>query len=235
MNVAIIGAYDLVEEIESLLKKNDFRHLNTDIISVDKFINTDAKIIYKYDLLYINICKREEDIIKKLEDLYTYSFENHIILISNDIRMAVKGYEVGAFRYLIYNNNINEQIKKSILDLKKIGFRKDGFVLIDQNKKIKIEDIVYAESDLHKINLYVLNKNDIVRINGKLDEFENKIKHYGFIRIHKSYLVNRKYISAVERYKVILCVYNNMELPIPKDRYKEVRVEYSAFFEKNCI
>ena len=71
--------------------------------------------------------------------------------------------------------------------------------------------------------------------NGKLDEFEKRISMYGFIRIHKSYLVNWIYILSISRYNATLSIYDNIQLPIPKDRYKEIKCIYQMLLEKDCV
>ena len=54
-----------------------------------------------------------------------------------------------------------------------------------------------------------------------LNKVANELENDNFIRIHQSYLVNLKYIKAVQRYKVILD--NGVELMIPKVRYMMVK------------
>ena len=62
---------------------------------------------------------------------------------------------------------------------------------------------------------------------GTLNELENELKDFHFIRIHQSYLTNLKYIRSVKCYKVLLC--NNQELLIPKARYKNVKDAFISY------
>lgn len=55
---------------------------------------------------------------------------------------------------------------------------------------------------------------------GKLDFVEERIKKYGFVRIHQSYLVNSRYVVTCERYK--LSLQSGKVLPIPKAKYAEI-------------
>ena len=50
-----------------------------------------------------------------------------------------------------------------------------------------------------------------------------------FCRIHRSYLVNCRFILQVERYAVTLI--NGATLPIPAKRYMEVREEITALLK----
>lgn len=62
---------------------------------------------------------------------------------------------------------------------------------------------------------------------GKLDTLEEELAENGFIRIHQSYLVNKKYIENVKRYKVVLT--NGVELSIPKVRYTYVKEQFILY------
>ena len=136
--------------------------------------------------------------------------------------------------HLILDDNIVAQVKKSIVDIIKIRRKKENYILLNDNK-VKIKNIVYVESDLHKIKVHLSNTNDVIQLNGKLDEFERRINMYGFIRIHKSYLVNCIYILNISRYNATLSIYDNIQLPIPKDRYKEIKCIYQMFLERDCV
>lgn len=63
----------------------------------------------------------------------------------------------------------------------------------------------------------------------KLDTLEDELAGNNFIRIHKSYLVNAKYIESITRYKVKLKLPDGVELAIPKARYTFVKKQFIAY------
>ncbi len=63
-----------------------------------------------------------------------------------------------------------------------------GHVMQKRNYK----DILYFQSDNHKVNL-VTTEGEL-NIYGKLDEVISKIEDTGFFRIHKSYFVNSLHV-----------------------------------------
>ena len=88
--------------------------------------------------------------------------------------------------------------------------------------------LIYIESKLHKLQFYIMeDKIKIYNLYGTLNELENELKDFHFIRIHQSYLTNLKYIRSVKCYKVLLC--NNQELLIPKARYKNVKDAFISY------
>ena len=50
------------------------------------------------------------------------------------------------------------------------------------------------------------------------------MQNYGFLRIHKSYLVNVKYIKQIINYAAVL--QDGRELPIPREKIKLVKEKY---------
>jgi DNA-binding LytR/AlgR family response regulator len=61
----------------------------------------------------------------------------------------------------------------------------------------------------------------------RLDELSDLLPKKGFCRIHKSYLVNFKYVESVERYKAELMY--GRSLAISKARYLEAKNEFVSF------
>ena len=61
----------------------------------------------------------------------------------------------------------------------------------------------------------------------KLDEIEGRLKEYGFLRIHKSYLVNMKHVRRIGNYEAELD--SGERLPIPRLRFQAVKEEYAVY------
>lgn len=86
-------------------------------------------------------------------------------------------------------------------------------------KNIPYQNILYFESKNRKIDLYHTNGMD--SFYGKLDDIEAELKQHFFLRIHKSYLVNRAHIRRMDYNHVYLDT--NLELPISRSRQKSSR------------
>ena len=77
----------------------------------------------------------------------------------------------------------------------------------------------FEGSSVHKL-LFFLNdsKNEPYSLYDKLDNIEEELFKYGFLRTHKSYLVNTKYIKKVSNYKVEID--SGIILPIPREKFQ---------------
>jgi len=66
----------------------------------------------------------------------------------------------------------------------------------------------------------VCNENED-HVCGTMKEYENRLRNSGFIRIHKSYLVNYRYIYSIEINDVRLTC--GKILPLSRNRVDEVK------------
>jgi two-component system LytT family response regulator len=64
-------------------------------------------------------------------------------------------------------------------------------------------DIVYCEGE-NNYTRFTFSKHKPMLVSKTLGEYEDLLKEHGFLRIHKSYLVNAKYVSKVDREGTIL-------------------------------
>ena len=90
-----------------------------------------------------------------------------------------------------------------------------------ERHKVRIEKIVYIESCLRKMVMYLAD--------GRQDEFYGKFKDvyhgnlqkHGFIQNHRSYVVNSRYIKKIAHCELHLL--NGTTLPIGLTRKREMK------------
>lgn len=95
------------------------------------------------------------------------------------------------------------------------------FPFVQGKRKLLSEQILYVESDLHKLKFYVQEGElHIYTLYDTLNRMEQKLEGNGFLRIHQSYLVNSRYIRSVKRYETELA--DGTILNVAQNRYKQV-------------
>lgn len=78
---------------------------------------------------------------------------------------------------------------------------------------IPMHKIVYFQSENRKVRIVSVDTdNPSICFYEKLEEVYSRLNHYVFLRIHKSYVVNHRYIKQILLDRVIL--YDNSYLPI---------------------
>lgn len=91
---------------------------------------------------------------------------------------------------------------------------------------IPLKSIVYLQSDLKYVNICLQNGKQ-ERIYAKLSEI-SPLLDGDFIRIHKSYFVNKKAVRSVNKSEKLIVLGNGRQLPVSEANYKAVM---SAFDE----
>lgn len=155
-----------------------------------------------------------------------------IIFVSQNNELAYKGYLYNAFRF-VRKNNLEQDLCESVKSLNESFSMQRKYLVFKTSKGEAvraIEDIKYFEIKTHFINL-VCN-DEVIKIYGTLREFEERIGNNGFIRIHKSYLVNFRYIRSVEENIVLLS--SGEKLPLSRYRAKEAKMKM-MFFSRNLV
>ena len=91
---------------------------------------------------------------------------------------------------------------------------KSGEVLADLNL------VEYIEIFGHWLLVHIKD-NECLECYGSLSDMERELNNYGFVRTHKSYLVNCKYIYSIENNQIVL----DDKTVIPVSRYKAETVK----------
>lgn len=87
----------------------------------------------------------------------------------------------------------------------------------DRNISILVEDILFAKKEDQYLKLYLKHSEKLLRAN--INDFLEQVNSNSFIQIHRSYIINKNYITAFNT-KEITIGKNN--IPISKTYLKEV-------------
>lgn len=103
------------------------------------------------------------------------------------------------------------------------------FPFVEGETILKVDDIIYIETNKHKNVFYTKQGN--YSIYRKLNEIEEELAGLDFVRIHQSFLVNMQYVEKISSY--IMHLTTGEELSVPKSRYQKVKMEYSLYKGEN--
>lgn len=203
---------------------------NIDIFSSGKAFYAKGLEMAKYDIIFLDISMDEINGIEIAYKIRTYKSDTYIIFVTGFINYALEGYKVDAIRYIM-KDTLKVSIVESldtIFEKMEVKRSKFEFMFMEGKKHVYIEKIVYVESQKHKLKFYILETSlkEYCMYN-KLDNIELQLKKYRFLRIHKSYLVNMKYIDKVNNYKAITTM--GEEFSISKQRYQAVKEAFALY------
>ena len=86
--------------------------------------------------------------------------------------------------------------------------------------EVLLRDIMYIECNGHT-RTYKMSGGAEYSVYGSLKPVAEELRDYGFLRIHRNYLVNQAYISQIEKQDAVLK--NGAVIPMGRDRKKGVR------------
>ncbi len=151
-----------------------------------------------------------------------------LIFVTAYIQYAPTGYKVNAFRYIMKNQYVKEI--DACLDAIQDKLFEDTETLLvelkDTTTEIALKDILYFEGTSYRRVLLhrVSSAGPHLECLGKLGDYEKKLQDKGFIRLHKSFLVNMCYISRLANYQVKLR--NGEVLKVSENNYREICSQY---------
>ena len=183
--------------------------------SGEEFLQKISTSKLTYDLLLLDIEMDRVNGITVAKKLKQLSPKTFVVFITSHDEFATVGYEVSAFRYLIKPINKNKLIeaieaaKEELLSIKSISFQnKDGEYIIPLN------DILYFEAQNQEVLVSTTEQQLLHR--GNLNDYEQRLSQEGFYRVHRSYLVNLRFVKS----------YSKIEIIELKDlRKKEIKIE----------
>lgn len=183
------------------------------IHSYSKFEEIGEPILASCDiaLLDVDFALQEYTGIDIARKLRTLRSDSVIIFVTNYIEYAPEGYEVKAFRYILkkdvpqkLRNTLNLAMEELSTSRETLKIKIDGEII-----DLRIRDILYIESQLRKVSVHMRktkgsNKGKEYSYYATMTDLENQLEAQGFLRIHKSYIVNMRFIRRFVNKEVLL-------------------------------
>ncbi|MDE7361949.1 MAG: LytTR family DNA-binding domain-containing protein [Oscillospiraceae bacterium] len=150
-----------------------------------------------------------------------------IVFVTNRTELANLGYIYGAFRF-VRKSSLEQELREALYSLN------ECFNSFSENLILKTpsgvvskppSSIQYFEVKGHTVTM-VCNDGKI-QVCGTMSEYNAMLENRGFIRVHKSYLVNRRYIDSVQKSDVKLS--SGGLLPLSRKRAEDVKNKLNAF------
>jgi two-component system, LytTR family, response regulator len=193
----------------------------------------------KFDILFMDIELGDMDAFEILRSLPESDL--HIIFVTSHDKYAMKAFEVHAVDYLLKpvdGAKLVKSVEKAMLQIissekrYEIGsdysISKNNRLLISSNNEYKLVDIdkvVYCKADGNYTDVNFIDVHGAytkITDAHNLKNYDEKLKHYGFIRIHQSFLVNKTYVTRIRKNPCEVILSNDVALPVARERKQEV-------------
>ncbi len=181
----------------------------------------------RFDVLILDIMMPGENGIELAREIRGFDENVKIIFLTSALEFAVDSYSVEAFYYLL--KPVTEENFFPVFDRAVVRTEKSKSEKIVLKCKMGIstvdpKKIEYCEVIGHSLFLHIKGDAEL-ESSGRLDELEEKLSMFGgFLRVHRSYLVNMACIQTITSQAVITS--EGAEIPIPHGKYNEIKKAY---------
>lgn len=154
-----------------------------------------------------------------------------IVFVTSHDEMVYKSFEYTPFRFL-RKSHIDDELTSVLTAVNAACENENRFIQLKLKAgytRKNINEIIYIEIYGHEINIHT-TLNETLIAHGDLSTYEKELKGLGFVRISKSYLVNCRYIYAIN-YKYLV-LDNKTELPISRKKSEEVKKVFHQYVSK---
>lgn len=157
-----------------------------------------------------------------------------ILIVTATVEYAIEGYRINAARYIVKPVS-KPDFQKIIRTIFQSIDRKRGAYYSVPGKNgttvIPMEDIFYFESDIRSI--HISSRQGDHTFTGRISAVEEQTAGHGFLRIHKSFIVNLKHVHNIFKDSVTLD--NGEVIPLSRHRHREVNQKFLEYMEEQII
>ena len=229
----------MLQSLEKLLNKHC---LNVRVVDKADGVASGLKSIRKHhpDLVLLDIKMADGtgfDLLKRAEPI-----DFKVIFITAYDQYAVEAFRFSALDYLlkpVIPANLVDAVQKAeeqkIIDLEiQLNNLKNNLGSSEHSKKkiilktlenihiVPVEDIIYCEAE-GNYTTFFLQDSDNITVSKTLREYEEMLKHSGFFRVHKSFLVNLSRITRLEKSEGgYVVMTNGKKIPVGSSRREQL-------------
>lgn len=181
----------------------------------------------RFDILFLDVLMPGETGIDVAAEIRKYDNNVKIIFLTSSSEFAVESYTVGAYFYQL--KPIKRERFFHLMDAVLATCEKEqtnSLILRCKTGICRIElcQIEYCEVIHHTLFIH-LTSGQVLECIGSLDELTKQLEPYGeFVRSHRSYLINLKYVKNLSYQAVTMSCLT--DLPIPRGKYHEIKDAY---------
>lgn len=220
-------------------------HIENILINIlsHKFLEYDIDVFYsgealceemertKYDLVFLDIELPKMNGVEIGKYIRETKNDNitQIVYISSKQEYAMELFKVRPIDFLV--KPVDEEQIENVIDVyinlnsgkEDIFHYKKGYSC----HKVEIFKIMYFVRNNRKVSMFTADGEETFY--ESLESVYERVKNYGFLFIHKSYIVNYRFIQIIRYDHVVMT--DNEEFPISQSRRKIIRDMYSRLEE----
>lgn len=234
LRVAICDDDQSMVEILSQRFNNFFKNTTIEY-DIQRYTNGNDLLEYNntkpFDIIFLDIDMPKINGIEVAQDIRNINSNMIIIFVTNKENLVFQSIKYAPFRF-VRKSNLDDDIQELFVALEeKINFDSMEYkvYVCGRIKYLQISKIAYFESFRHDIIAHYYD-GTTYDIKETLSSLAKRLEKYGFIRVHKSYLVNYRNIFVINTTDLKLD--NSQIIPISRLKRQEIQSKYQVFLRR---
>lgn len=158
------------------------------------------------------------DIAAKMKEI---TYKPNLIFVTSHDELVYDSLKFHPFGF-VRKNYLQKEMEIILEDLKKNmkeKIKEFSFVCKEGNMRLLLDDILYFEAEG---NYLIINtKNEQFKYRNTMYAVEEKLAEYGFVRVHKGYLINQVAVKILGKEEIVLN--NDERIPIGKSYAEDAK------------
>ena len=222
--------------IDKIAKKNNLE------VTISFFSSGEQLLFYlsdspnQADIIYLDILMGRlngMDTAKKLREL---GCKSEIVFLTTSEDYVYDAFDISPVQYLLKSATTTDKFEQVFLRVAALVQKKETDMFICESgnvqKIIPVKDISFFEIWKRVVTVHY-NKNEVSEFYSSMEQLESKLLDKGFVRAHRSYIVNLPYISQFQKNSLILKT--GESIPIGVTYMKQIRHAFSVYISRSII
>ena len=202
------------------------------ILEIQAFISAEQFLFQyaeekDYQIIVLDIEMEKMNGVELAKKLREDNKEIQIFFVTGFSEYISEGYEVDALHYLmkpVNKEKVFRVMEKAVSNLKE----EEKVLFVQENGemlKILTKNIFYVEVFSHSCIIHTTE--GVIETKMPISDMEQKLFD-GFIRVHRSYLVNLERIKKIAKTEIVM--ENGNVVPLARRKYRDVNIAFIQYF-----
>ena len=193
--------------LERISKKNEIAISITKYDSAEKLLFDWDNVKRQADALYLDIHMAGTNGFQAAEKLRKMGCAKEIIFLTKDREFVYSAFDVDAFHYIVKDNENSNRFEEIFLKLaERIEKKAREYITFSyggENRDVAIDEIKYFQVDVRIVTVYY-GIEESFSFYSAIGKLESLFCSRGFVKIHRSTIVNIAYIKRITYEEVVL-------------------------------
>ena len=209
------------EKLSTVMNKNQIKYNITPFFNGSELITALNDPLNRFDVVFLDVDMPGVNGENVAQYINSSKASIPVIFVTNHDDFVFSSFKYRPFGFL-RKSHVDSELEEAVIRLDNY-LSKSGqcYTFTFQGKLISLpyNKIKYIEAYGHEVVIHTTDTD--IRTTRSLSETEKALSSYGFIRIHKSFIVNTRFIFSVERNNIILT--DNNSLPVSRTKTEEIK------------